>query len=90
MKNAELMAELMKYPPDAEIEITHDALMQNFSINEVRQHPAGFVLLEARAEVTSGDVETMLHYYNAQERRRAHRAIDGIVERAEADRQKRG
>ena len=91
MKNAELMAELMKYPPDAEIEITHDALLQSFPIDGVRVKADNeTILLESRAEIKSGDVETMLHYYNAQERRRARRAIDGIVELAEADRQKRG
>ena len=63
-------------------------MLQSFPIDGVRvKADIETILLESRAEIKSGDVETMLHYYNAQERRRAHRAIDGIGERAEADRQ---
>lgn len=91
MTREELIEELLHLPECAEVRITHDALLQSFPIDGVRVKADNeTILLESRAEIKSGDVETMLHYYNAQERRRAHRAIDGIGERAEADRQKRG
>ena len=91
MTREELIEELLQLPECAEVRITHDALLQSFPIDGVRvKADSETILLESRAEIKSGDVETMLHYYNAQERRRARRAIDGIWERAEADRQKRG
>lgn len=91
MTREELIEELLQLPKCAEVRITHDALLQSFPIDGVRvKADSETILLESRAEIKSGDVETMLHYYNAQERRRAHIAIDGIGERSEADMQKRG
>lgn len=91
MTREELIEELLQLPECAEVRITHDALLQSFPIDGVRvKADSETILLESRAEIKSGDVETMLHYYNAQERRRARRDIDGIGERSEADRQKRG